>query len=93
MSNGGGNGTFSYFDNRCVSVEEICSRFDLSYAGDRRHLESNFTQCSNGTHDIPLDQVRRKKKLVVNSTSLLTVCSMRLLCTHDGDKCWAWRGK
>ena len=61
LSNGGDNGTFSYFDNRCASVEEICSRFDLSYVGDRRHQESNFTQCNNGTHDIPLDKVRRKK--------------------------------
>ncbi len=53
----GKNGTVSYYNNTCTSVQDICHNFNLTYVENRRDPTTGYTQCFNGTHDIPLEKV------------------------------------
>ncbi len=50
-------GAYSYYNNTCTRVVDICERFDLGYSPLALDVH-NFTMCSNGTDDISLDKVR-----------------------------------
>ena len=56
----GQNGTVSYFSNRCSPVQEICEHYNLTYAPDSFDPDTGLAQCSNGTHELPVDKVRGK---------------------------------
>ncbi len=49
------DGYISYFDNQCTKVSDICHHFNLTHVTELD--KHNFTQCSNGTHTLPLEQV------------------------------------
>ena len=53
----GSEGLVSYYNNTCTRVAEICDDHGLQHTAS--NLDShNFTMCTNGTHDFPLEKVR-----------------------------------
>ena len=53
----GSEGLVSYYNNTCTRVAEICDDYGLQHTAS--NLDShNFTMCTNGTHDFPLEKAR-----------------------------------
>ncbi len=54
------DGHISYFDNQCMRVADICDYHNMTHIIQLD--KHNFTQCSNGTHTLPLEQVSTGRK-------------------------------
>jgi len=55
------NGGTTYWNNTCTSVDEVCSYYNQTWSPTTLD-QFNFTQCNNGTHDLPLNKVRTQGK-------------------------------
>ena len=67
------SGLVTYYNNTCTRVAEICNDYGMQHAASNFDSH-NFTMCTNGTHDFPLEKV-----LVL----LLIVLSIDILELND----------